>query len=136
MNSRRSFLKTGLVLGGTALAGTGLHIARKADARSIAEKLVQFLDEPDMAKSLGMALVTHDKSMRNMSINRIVDSLFLEIGISRNSVSDITQDSLLANLHTSARTDFIEENIVLIDGWILSRTEAYLCALLYLFETP
>ena len=35
-----------------------------------------------------------------------------------------------------AREDFMNENIILVDGWVLSSTEAHLCALLHLYLSP
>ena len=35
-----------------------------------------------------------------------------------------------------AREDFMNEDIILLDGWVLSSIEAHLCALLHHYLSP
>lgn len=41
----------------------------------------------------------------------------------------LSEKDLIAKLRNAITEDFVSENTVQVDGWILSRTEARLCAL-------
>ena len=43
----------------------------------------------------------------------------------------MTRKGLLQSLHERISQDFAEERIVIVDGWILSQTEARLCVLAF-----
>lgn len=134
MSSRRLFLKAGLLAGGATLVGGGLYYKRMMDSRAIAGQLSNFLDHPDLAKSAGQGLLEAEGGVENASLERMIDNVLLALDLSRDRLEAETRDGLLNRLHASVRSDFIEEHIVLINGWVLSRTEAQLCALLYLVE--
>lgn len=129
MSSRRGFLKTGLVLSGTALVGGGLWYKKIMHTRAIAEQLVYFLDYPEIAVVVGQGLLDSDETLYNISLDEMIDRLLRDIGLNKEQLPEITHGQLLKILHRQVRTDFSDERIVLINGWVLSRTEAQLCSI-------
>lgn len=131
MSSRRKLLKTGILIGGAALVGGGFYYRDYLDDRKLALLLTSFLDYPDLAQLTGKRLLESDASMNITSLDQSFNDLLISEETSRSKISKLTQDSLLQNLHQRIELDFVEENIVIVDGWILSLTEARLCVLAF-----
>lgn len=131
MNTRRSFLAAGVLIGGGALIGGGLHYRGQLNDRKLAQLLTSFLDYADLAKSTGKRILNTDTSLNQPSFDRLIDDLLNSVETSRGEVLNLTRESLLQKLHERIKLDFIEENIVIVDGWILSKTEASMCVLAY-----
>ena len=134
MSSRRGILKTGLLLGGSALVGGELYIKTKP-VLEIAEQLVYFLDYPEVALSVGQGLLDTDPASHAISADQMIDNLLESLEISREQLHGMARAEILERLHKQVRSDFEEERVVLDKGWILSRTEAQLCALRALLVT-
>ncbi len=129
MSSRRGFLKASLLLGGVSLGGGGVYYATVLHTRTMAEQLVYFLEYPDLAKAVGRGVLTTDLALQFDSLDLLVDKILQNINISKTQLREITRIDLLESLHQRVRADFTNENIVLVDGWVLSETEALLCAI-------
>ncbi len=135
MSSRRGFLKTGLLLGGTALVGGGGLYIKTKPVLEIAEQLVYFLDYPQVALSVGQGLLDTDPASHAISADQMIDNLLGGLEISREKLHGMTRAEMLERLHERVQSDFEEERIVLAKGWVLSRTEVQLCALRALLVT-
>jgi hypothetical protein len=129
MSSRRGFLKAGILLGGASLAGGGTYYAKVLNTRVMAEQLVYFLEYPDLAREIGHGVMATDLALQFDSLSQVVNKILQNIGLSKAQLSEITRNDLLESLHLRVRADFMNETIVLVDGWLLSETEAFLCAL-------
>ena len=101
----------------------------------IAEQLVYFLDYPEVALSVGQGLLDTDPASHAISPNQMIDNLLESLEISREQLHGMTRTELLERLHKRVHSDFEEERVVLDKGWVLSRTEAQLCALQTLLVT-
>lgn len=132
MSSRRRFLKTSLALGGGALVGGGLWYKKTMHTRAIAKQLVYYLDYPEIAVAVGRSLLDADESLHNISLEQLINKLLQDIGTSKAQLPEITRNQLLEKLHRQVRTNFINEQIVLVNGWLLSRTDARVCSVLTL----
>ncbi len=136
LKSRRSFLKTGLVLSGTALVGVGLNFTFNPGSHFIARQLTSYLQYRHLANDIGGSLIRDNSALQELSLDQMVDLVLEDAGLNR---SDISLFSLFDQLNTyrnQAREDFINENIIIVDGWVLSATEAHLCALLHIYLSP
>lgn len=131
MNARRKLLKASVLIGGAALVGGGFYYREHVNDRNLAILLASFLDYDDLAKSTGKRILNGNTSLKDDSFDLLINDLLTSMGTSRNKVSKLTQASLLQSLHERVTQDFTEEHVVIIDGWILSKTEAGLCVLAY-----
>lgn len=129
MSSRRGFLKASIMLGGVGLVSGGTYYAKVLNPRAIAEQLVYFLEYPDLARKIGQGVMATDLALQFDSLNQVVNRILQNIGLSKARFSEITRNELLESLHLRVRADFKNEKIVLVDGWVLSETEALLCDL-------
>lgn len=131
MKTRRSFLTAGILIGGGVLIGGSLHYRGQLNDRELALLLTSFLDYADLAKSTGKRISNTDASLNELSFSQLINDLLNSVETSRDKVLNLTRESLLRKLHDRTTLDFIEENIVIVDGWILSKTEAGMCVLAY-----
>jgi len=131
MSSRRSLLKAGILVGGAALIGGGYYYRRKVDGRELAILLASFLDYPDLAESTGKRILESEAALNDRSFDLVIDDLLHSVGSGRRDVPEMMRKGLLQSLHERISLDFVEERIVIVDGWILSQTEARLCVLAF-----
>lgn len=127
--TRRRFMATVSALGGTALV---VKIRPWRALVSFApvsagERLAGLLTHRDSARVVGNAYL--DRVPEEASVSRLVDRISAELPEGRQTVQDASSEELRALLAASVRSDFDEERVVNVYGWVLSPTEARLCAL-------
>ena len=127
--TRRRFLATVSVLGGSALVvKTRPWRAMVSFAPvSAAERLAGLLTHRDSARVVGNAYL--HGAPEEASVSHLVDRISAELPEGRRTVQEASTDELRALLAASVRSDFEEERVVKVDGWVLSPTEARLYAL-------
>ena len=126
--TRRGFL-AGLAAGiiGAAL-GLRLYRWHENDTRA-AERLAGVFQHPDSAARLGRLYLD--------GAPQEADTAHLLTLIGAAPAATETDEALRARLEARIREDFINDDLVAVDGWLVSRTEARLCALVSLLhETP
>ncbi len=134
LKTSRAFLKAGILIGGAALVGTGIKFAANPDTQTIARLLTSHLAYPELAIQLGGSILKNDTQLATLTLDQMTNIVLNDAGFNREKV---TYFSLLNNFDAYRRTvheDFAIENILHVDGWVLSATEAHLCALLYLYK--
>ena len=97
--------------------------------------LTSHLDYPELAIQLGESIIKNDPHLATLTLDQMTSIVLNDAGFSREKV---TYFSLLNNFDAYRRTvhkDFAIENILHVDGWVLSATEAHLCALFYLYKS-
>lgn len=62
-------------------------------------------------------------------LHSIFNGLMQKLDLDSSALDDIPDLELRGRVMTAIRTDFVERNTVDIEGWLLSRTEARICAL-------
>ncbi len=97
--------------------------------RAIAEQLVYFLDYPEVAVTVGQGFLETDETLRANSLDQMIDKVLQSLDISKEQLPEITRSQLLEHMHRQVRSDFVNEQIVFVNGWLLSRTEARICAI-------
>jgi hypothetical protein len=130
--TRRTFL-AGLAAGivGAAI-GLRLYWSGGSAARD-AQRLAGLLTHADSAALLGrLYLAGHP---READATRLVTLIGAAAGAALTPISAATDEALRAGLEERIRTDFIAGDRVAVGGWLLSITEARLCALVSL-ERP
>ncbi len=132
--SRRVFLKTGIFIAGAAVIGTGLNYAKRPETRAIARILTHYLDYPDLAIQLGSSLIKNEPALAQLTIEQMTELVLQDVGLQKDQLTYYSLLTNIDNYRKAIHKDFDMENIVHVDGWVISRTEGHLCALLYLYE--
>jgi len=124
--TRRRFL-AGLAAGivGAAL-GLRLYWSGGSATRE-AMRLTGVLRHPDSAALLGRLYL--DGNPKEADTARLVTLINAARGPALPPVTAAPDESLRAGLEERIRNDFIHGDTVAVDGWLLSITEARLCAL-------
>ena len=127
--TRRRFLATVAGIGGAALAikarpWTALVAFAPVSA---GERLAGLLAHRDSARVVGKAYLDHVPG--ESSVSRLVERISADLPEGRRTVLDASDDELRTLLAASIRSDFEDDRIVEVDGWVLSPTEARLYAL-------
>ena len=133
--TRRVFLRNLLLLTGGAFAASGCEHqqdqADRPDARAVAEELGKMLEFRNLAMEIGSTFILTDHSMQELPLRVHVDQLLESIGTRLDDLTFESLPQLKEPFSDRVRKDFIDEDIVSVDGWVLSQTEARLCAVLY-----
>ncbi len=134
LKGRRIFLKTGLLVAGTAAIGAGLNYAISPETRSIARILIHYLDYTDLAEQLGKSILKDNPALAALDIDAMTDLALKDAGLTRDDLSYFSLVNNIDDYRKQVHKEFDLENIVHVDGWIISRTEAHLCALLVAYD--
>ncbi|MEA1889861.1 MAG: hypothetical protein U9N50_08795 [Pseudomonadota bacterium] len=134
LKSRRAFLKTGIFITGAVVIGTGLNYAIRPDTQPIARMLTHYLDYPDLAIQLGGSLIKNEPALAQLTLEQMTELVLQDVGLKKDQLSYYSLLTNMDNYRKAIHKDFDIENIVHVDGWVISRTEGHLCALLYLYE--
>jgi hypothetical protein len=114
-------------------AAVGLRLYRSGgDALPEAARLAGMLPHADSAARLGRRYL-HGKP-READAATLVTLISSARGPALPPISATTDEALRADLDERIRHDFIIGNTVAVDGWLLSITEARLCALVSLLR--
>jgi hypothetical protein len=125
--TRRKFLFLGGAIGGCLLATPGLtwlaSVWQKRE-RALRSRLIALFHNQPSARVIGSSYLQQHPQEANVSLllKRVVPQAFDPL----NSAGD---RELMNLLQRRIRQDFREEKVVKLRGWILSATEARLCAL-------
>lgn len=92
----------------------------------LATASLNMLSDGEAARAVGRAYLAEYPSEGRQSILAGLQGLTTMAGVARGATRRAV---LLAELQRAGRRDFAAGNIVEVDGWILSRTEARICAL-------
>lgn len=136
LKSRRKFLFAGLFTGGAVLIGAGLDYKYKPRSRILARQLVSYLQTHHLANITGASLIANDRTLQNLSLDQLIDIALDDANLNRSDFSLFKSTSQLERFQHQVRQDFTNENIVLVNGWFLSVTEAHLCAVLHRYLNP
>lgn len=133
--SRRAFLKcatssTLVALLSALSIGCGFG---KLNVETIARRMIETLNHHHRARELGAALVSRVPELESQSYESLTRKLLATLEIELEEISHDTLESLDALLHDQVRRDFLEENVVIVEGFMLSRTEALLCSLAFIY---
>ena len=130
--TRRTIL-AGLAAGVAGVAiGLRLYWTGGSAARD-AQRLAGLLRHADSAVPLGRLYLAG--APREADPARLVTLIGAALGPALTPISAATDEALRTGLDERIRTDFIAGNRVAVGGWLLSITEARLCALVSL-ERP
>jgi len=129
-NARRGFCKTLLYIAGGSVVSTGCP-----DSPATRAELVRFLTDQivhhDIADRIGKKYLRQVNEPEQLSLDGLVDSLLSNLQLPVNDLSALSLQDLQTRLTRRVHQDFADEKTVIVDGWLLSATEARLCALVH-----
>ncbi len=127
--TRRRLLATAIGIGGIAAVARSRpwSILVAFSVPSAAERLAGLLTNQESARAVGGEYLARVPEEASASL--LVDRIAAGLPAGRQTVRDAGGEDLRELLATQIRSDFEEEQDVVVRGWILSRTEARLCAL-------
>ncbi|MFC1665952.1 hypothetical protein ACFL17_10090 [Pseudomonadota bacterium] len=114
----------------TALVGTGCSLNFGPSIEELAKKATALLRHPELAKQIGQQYLEQLTVLSKPNQERLVSEILAGTGIDPNNASYFSLLDLEDELTAKVRMDFTLERIVKVNGWVLSATEAQLCALL------
>jgi hypothetical protein len=122
--SRRSLL---LAAAGALSLSARPRPAAAAPAAATVRRLAAFMRPQPSAAAIGRAYLAHfpEEAEPSALTRRIVG----DVASSEAALMRLDDRSLWNRLAARRRADFAEGRLATVDGWLLSRTEARLCAL-------
>ena len=129
---RRAVIKGMAVAAGVAVLGTGAFLTVKPTAQNVADLMISALQYPGLAKDVGKKYINNTLQPDDRSVGRITQLVLDNIGQGLYEARFISSKKLVSQITEAVHEDFASENVVIVGGWVLSQTEAQLCALLYL----
>lgn len=127
--TRRRFLALAASLAGTALPASS--VAASAFGPTA---LALAANSARSARAVGRAYLAATPNER--AADALVERLTARLPAGRASLASDSDVELRAQLHRAIEQDFAAERTVQLDGWLLSQTEARLCALTALAFDP
>jgi hypothetical protein len=129
MITRRRLLAAAIGIGGIAAVARSRpwRVLVAVSVPSAAERLAGLLTNQDSAKAVGGAYLARVPEEASASL--LVDRIAAGLPAGRQTVREAGEEDLRQLLATQIRSDFEEEQDVVVRGWVLSRTEARLYAL-------
>jgi hypothetical protein len=126
--SRREFLYLLTAVLGTSAAG-GLGCAVPRDSQATAGQLTDFVELRDAWATIGRAYL--DSAPADSSLDALTDRLMSDLDWGRvPSKLETLQQGLVERI----QTEFRDEEMERVEGWMLAPTEVRLCALIALLQ--
>jgi hypothetical protein len=131
-SSRRRFIKSAGLLGIAGTVGARISIAAELLTDPLGRRLANLLKEAESASVIGKPYLDAmpEENDPNVIVSRMAVCHPIIVSKLR-TAGETDAKTLLAKMVTE---DFYNANIVQLNGWILSKTEARLCALTTLLE--
>ncbi len=128
--SRRTFLKT---VASTVLVSSVplslISCGSKDSLEAIAKHLISQLEFPEEANKVGRLYITLAPEIEKQSYEALTEGVLAMLGVKLDTLSTENLGFLDSKIREKVHQDFVDENVVKLKGWMLSKTEATLCAL-------
>jgi len=125
-----SFSVSAVCLFGGLVPGCGWNNPEIDDA---AERMIGTLNYPERARQIAEQFLRQYPDQQFDSYQSLTRSLLQSLGLDPEELGAHTIHALPDLLGEHVRSDFVEENVVTVRTWMLSRTEVLLCVLLTLY---
>lgn len=127
---RRRFLKHAGVFLVTGIGLSGSNTLVMPDLHAIAVELIKLLHFRDEARWVGrIYLKTHAPTA---SAETLTQALMQSMNFDVDNLTILPVSTLKSSLMEKVHRDYDEEHITFVKDWLISETEARLCAILYL----
>ena len=99
------------------------------DLEEVAQRMIETLNHRDRAREIGEAYMAQVPDIQGQTREQLAENLLGRLDLDAGEISHDLLDSLEDRLGNRMRRDFLEEDVVVLGRWMLSRTEVLLCAL-------
>jgi hypothetical protein len=130
--SRRTFIRNVLSATAAAFVGPGCGVFGPPGIEEIGHYLAGLIRHPQAAADIGSSVLQTDAAIRSMSPEQLTALILRETGLGDVDRLEVSLDEIGRILKKRVRQDFADETVVTVNGWLLSQTEARLCALVKL----
>lgn len=132
--SRRRFLKLATLSPAIAVFPVlSVGCSRNEDPlETHAQRMIGLLNHPEKARELGEMYHSQETEFQQHSYEEMTRELLNTLGIDPEFISEHTLMTLEDRIRERVRLDILEENMVIVKGWMLSKTEIMLCLLAYI----
>lgn len=130
--SRRRFLKHAGVFLVTGIATSGSDTVISSDPHSVAAELIRLLHMRDQAGHVGHAYLKAGGDPNLPSVADLTRTLLERLGFDVQHLTLVPTGTLRSIVVEKVHQDYEEEHVAVVDDWLLSETEANLCAILFL----
>ena len=124
-----------LCMTAAAVAGPGCSGSSSPDHARIARYLTGLVRHPEAAARIGGVYVKSDATTQLLSYRELTELILRESGLGTVDKLAVGLDEIGERVKERVHQDFLDERVVEIDGWLLSRTEVMLCTLVHLQQT-
>lgn len=128
--TRRGFVAT-LLSAVAAVLVPGCSIGGPPGPEELVRYLADLLRHHESAVQLGRSYVESDPAYGALSAEQWAAMVLQSIGMDINIPATIELGKIQDQVSRRVRKDFSDETVVLVDGWLLARTEVRLCALVF-----
>jgi len=132
--SRRSIIQKILILSAATMAGTACDINALLTIEEIGHESIKLLRLPFLAAIIGRLFLEKNAQFGSLPPEQLITQIFQGTSINPGKTNRASLVNMDEELRNKVRKDFENERIEKIDGWLFSRTEAQLCALLVLMS--
>lgn len=112
---------------GAALTFTGPALYRRKPAPSVEKAILSLLHRPGSSRIVGRKVLQAEPELREQGY--LVSLLLARLELDPATVTRLQPQALRRRITERVQSDFADEYTVWVDGWVLSATEAWLCAL-------
>jgi hypothetical protein len=129
--SRRNFLK--LASSSILLTTFSIQLAGCGESGKVTEliatQLMGLLNYPQEATKIGRLYINQTAELENKNYLQLTEGLLASLNIDESTDWVGNPESLNTLIREKVKQDFIDENVVILKGWMLSETEVLLCAI-------
>ena len=132
--SRRSLIK-GMFGSVFVLSLLSACSTQESKSRQATQRLTSLLRHHSVAAHLGRLQIEANPALASMTKAQLASEIFDSINLDISTIDDTPVNLINEHLSARIRQDFADEAVTTVDGWLLSITEAQVCALVYLQVT-
>ena len=128
--SRRTFLKT--VASTALITSVPLSLVSCANQdllEATAKYLISQLEFLETASKVGRLYITLVPAIEKQSYEELTENILTILDVKMETLSTENLGLLDEKIREKVHQDFVDENVVKLKGWMLSKTEAMMCAL-------
>jgi hypothetical protein len=106
----------------------------RAPLKAIAQRMVSLLFYPEKAKEIGLLYIAEVSTVQGQTYEQLTEALLERLGLEQSQLSVENMALIDEKIKAVVHQDFMDEDVVILRGWMLSRTELMLCALATVFQ--
>ena len=110
------------------LSACGIGKEQSVEAQ---KRLSKLLRHHGVAAHLGRLNIESDNALKSLSKEQLTSEILDAISLTADEVNNLGNEEIRQAVDKKIREDFSLENVVTVDGWLLSQLEAKICALIF-----